>query len=110
MYQRCNASQTDVMRTQAIWLTKGCPNHLLNVIAHIVDTFAETPNMVPINERYDKLKFLTTIRDSHISLFTSCLLQLIYQYFSTGDNSMFIVSMSLEIVLGICTHVTTVTS
>jgi len=23
MYQRCNASQTDVMRTQAIWLTKG---------------------------------------------------------------------------------------
>ena len=39
---------------EPIWLTQGCPNHLLNVIAHIVDTFAETPNMVPINERYDK--------------------------------------------------------
>jgi len=36
---------------EPIWLTQGCPNHLLNVIAHIVDTFAETPNMVPINER-----------------------------------------------------------
>ena len=39
---------------EPIWLTQGCPNHLLNVIAHIVDTFAETPNMVPLNERYDK--------------------------------------------------------
>ena len=49
---------------EPIWLTQGCPNHLLNVIAHIVDTFAETPNMVTINERYDKQKFLRTILDS----------------------------------------------
>jgi len=36
---------------EPIWLTHGCPNHLLNVIAKIVEKFADIPTIVSINER-----------------------------------------------------------
>jgi hypothetical protein len=34
-----------------LWLTNGSPNHLLHVLAKILDTFAETPSAVSYQER-----------------------------------------------------------
>lgn len=34
-----------------IWLTQGCPNHLLNSLAKILDQFANCPNIVAFSER-----------------------------------------------------------
>jgi len=34
-----------------IWLTQGCPNHLLNALAKILDQFANSPNIVAFAER-----------------------------------------------------------
>jgi len=34
-----------------IWLTQGCPNHLLNALAKILDQFANSPNIVAFSER-----------------------------------------------------------
>ena len=36
---------------EPIWLTHGCLNHLLRVIAKILERFAVSPNMVSMNER-----------------------------------------------------------
>ena len=35
-----------------IWLTQGCPNHLLNSLAKILDQFANCPNIVAFSERW----------------------------------------------------------
>jgi len=36
---------------EPIWLTQGCPHHLLNVIAKIIERFADSPSIVSLNER-----------------------------------------------------------
>ncbi len=36
---------------EPVWITQGTPNHLLYVLAKILETFADSPSSVPYSER-----------------------------------------------------------
>ena len=40
------------LANEPVWLTRGAPNHLLYVLAKILDSFANSPSIVPYSERY----------------------------------------------------------
>ena len=46
------------MLNDPIWLTQGSPNHLLYVLARILETYADSPSTVSYGERYSRLNVM----------------------------------------------------